>query len=110
MIVQNDYPYEILFRLAKDGSVSGCHRKDLRVIEDDVTGQIYSEQELDPIAITPGAAMDGVLGTVNTALLTTIAERDATIADLQSQLSACQTQAAELSQQINGDVGSLPDE
>lgn len=106
MIVQNDYPYEILFRLAKDGAVSGCHRKDLRVIEDDETGQIYSEQELDPVAITPGAAMDGVLGTVNTALLATIAGRDAMIADLEDQLSACQNSAA-LYQQINGDGDSL---
>lgn len=110
MIVQNDYPYEILFRLAKDGSVSGCHRKDLRVIEDDETGQIYSEQELDPVAITPGAAMDGVLGTVNTALLTTIAGRDATIADLESQLDECQAQAAALNQQIDSVVESSPAE
>ena len=110
MIVQNDYPYEILFRLAKDGSVSGCHRKDLRVIEDDVTGQGYSEQELDPVAITPGEEMDGVLGTVNTALLTTIADREATIAYLESQLDECQTQAAALNQQIDSDVESSPAE
>lgn len=90
--------------------IEGCHRKDLRVIEDDETGQIYSEQELDPIAITPGAAMDGVLGTVNTALLTTIAGRDATIADLESQLDECQTQTAELNNQANGDVELSLDE
>lgn len=107
MIVQNDYPYEILFRLAKDGSVSGCHRKDLRVLEDDTTGQIYSEQELDPVAITAGELMDGVLGTINTAVLTTIADREATITDLEDQLSACQNSAAAMYQEINGDGDSL---
>lgn len=100
MIVQNDYPYEILFRLAKDGSVAGCHRRDLRVIEDDVTGQIYSEQELDPVAITPGAAMDAVLGTINTSLLATIAAQDAEIADLTSQLDVCMVNNQSLSQQL----------
>lgn len=64
-------PYEILFRLTGDGEVHGCHRRNLEIVTDTETGEIYSAKELDPVSIS-GEAMDSVLGLINTSLVTTV--------------------------------------
>lgn len=99
-ISQNFYPYEILFRLAKTGEVSGAHRRDLEVIEDTETGVVYSEKEGDPQPIS-GADMDAVLGVVNTSLVATVAQRDQTITQLQSSVSQLELDLNDKSQQLD---------
>lgn len=99
-ISQNFYPYEILFRLAKTGEVSGAHRRDLEVIEDTETGVVYSEKEGDPQPIS-GADMDAVLGVVNTSLVATVAQRDQTIAQLQGSVSQLESDLSDKAQQLD---------
>jgi hypothetical protein len=85
-IEQVTVPYEILYRLAEDGTVAGCHRRDLEIIRNTETGQVYSAKELDPQPVD-GAEMEAVLGVITTAQAATIAQQNTQIADLQNQLS-----------------------
>lgn len=71
-------PYEILFRLAADGSVSGCHRRDLEIVTDSESNETYVVKELDPQPII-GDAMDSVLGLVNTGLTASLAVNQAQV-------------------------------
>jgi hypothetical protein len=80
-------PYEILFRLNKSGEVVGCHRRDLKIVTD---GPDRWEKELDPEPIT-GEEMDNILGKINTALVLTVQNRDAFIAQLTSALDESQS-------------------
>lgn len=107
-ISQNFYPYEILFRLAKTGEVSGAHRRDLEVIEDTETGVVYSEKEGDPQPIS-GADMDAVLGVVNTSLVATVAQRDQTIAQLQDSVSQLQDSVSQLELDLSDKSQQLDD-
>lgn len=66
-IVKKTVPYEILFRLKEDGSVQGCHKKELKLLVDDETGEILSAKELDPESLA-GEAITQVLGVINTGL------------------------------------------
>lgn len=79
-------PYEILYRLNEDGTVAGCHRRDLKLIRDDETGEVFDAKELDPQPID-GAAMEAVLGVITTAQAVTIAQQNAQLLDLQNQLA-----------------------
>lgn len=79
-------PYEILYRLNEDGSVSGCHRRELETIKDTSTGEVYSVKEVGPFPIE-GAEMEAVLGEINTSLSLSLSQRDQAISDLQEQLS-----------------------
>jgi len=76
-------PYEILFRLNDVGEVIGCHRRDLKVLID---GLDTLKKELDPVPIE-GAEMEAVLGQINTALMSTLAERDEQIQKLTNSLN-----------------------
>jgi hypothetical protein len=100
------YPYEILFRLTQSGGVQGCHRKDLEIVKDDETGEIYSTKETDPMAIA-GADMDAVLGTLNTALLANVAEVEQQTNSLTAQLGAAQTALQQAEQDRDDLVSQL---
>lgn len=88
-------PYEILFRLNENGLVAGCHCRSMEIIRDDITGVRYNTKELDPQPIT-GELMDDILGTINTALTTTLVERDAQVGQLSNALSGAQSSAGHL--------------
>lgn len=83
-------PYEILFRLTQAGEVQGCHLRNLEIVADSQSGEVYAVKELDPEPVA-GAAMDSVLGVINTALTTTIA-------GLNSEVFALRVEVAELEQ------------
>ena len=107
-------PYEILFRLSEAGAVQGCHRRNLEMIADSETGEVYSAKELDPESIS-GEAMDAVLGAINTALTSTVASlneiistRVAEIAELKrasshahEKMSALEVECASLVDQLS---------
>lgn len=61
--VQN-LPYEVLFRFNEDGSFKGAHRKDLEIVVNTATGQVYSTKELDPIAVSL-EGLDPVISSLN---------------------------------------------
>jgi predicted RNase H-like nuclease (RuvC/YqgF family) len=66
-IVKKTVPYEILFRLKDDGSIQGCHKRDLKMVVDEDTGEILSAKELDPESLA-GEAITQVLGVINLGL------------------------------------------
>lgn len=68
-IVKRILPYEILFRLVSDGSIAGCHQKDLQILVDEETEEILSTKELDPVPITE-AGLSDVGGIINGVLVT----------------------------------------
>lgn len=76
-------PYEIMFRLATSGIITGCHKRELERIVDVDSGTVFATKELDPVAIT-GDYVSAILGTVNTSLVQTLTARDAEIAGLQA--------------------------
>lgn len=80
-------PYELLFRLTKQGTIQGCHRKDIQELVDLDTGTVYNTKELDPTPIQ-GAGIDAVLGTVNSSLVATLLVRDNTITALSAEKEA----------------------
>lgn len=91
-INRHTHPYEILFRLRQDGSVQGCHRKDLEIVKDDDTGEIFSARETDPMPIA-GDHIDSVLGVVNSALIVSLAEVQALADTIEGQLRKCEADA-----------------
>lgn len=92
------YPYEILFRLLQSGEVQGCHRRDIEIVKDDGTGEIFSTRETDPVPIS-GADMEAVLGTINTALVASLAAAQAEAASFQNELYSCQADAQQVAQE-----------
>lgn len=92
------YPYEILFRLTQSGEVQGCHRRDIEIVKDDDTGEIYSTRETDPVSIS-GADMEAVLGTVNTALVASLAATQSQAVDFESQFNNCQADVQQIAQE-----------
>jgi hypothetical protein len=66
-IVEKTVPYEILFRLKEDGSIQGCHKKELKLLVREETGEVLSAKELDPEPLT-GDAVTQVLGVINSGL------------------------------------------
>ncbi|HTF85296.1 MAG TPA: hypothetical protein VL987_12000 [Cellvibrio sp.] len=92
------YPYEILFRLMQSGEVQGCHRRDIEIVKDDDTGEIYSTRETDPVSIS-GADMEAVLGTVNTALVASLAAAQSQAVDFESQFNNCQADVQQIAQE-----------
>lgn len=85
-------PYEIMFRLADTGSVSGCHRRDIEVVRDSETGEVYSAKELDPQPISGGNEMDAVLGQINSSLAQSLAEKDIELASKSASLDSANDQ------------------
>lgn len=92
------YPYEILFRLLQSGEVQGCHRRDIEIVKDDDTGEVYSTRETDPVPIA-GSDMEAVLGTVNTALVASLATAQAQATDFENQFNNCQAGAQQIAQE-----------
>lgn len=92
------YPYEILFRLTRNGTVQGCHRRDIEIVKDDDTGEVYSTRESDPVPIS-GTDMEAVLGTVNTALVGSLATAQAQATDFENQFNNCQVDAHQIAQE-----------
>lgn len=92
------YPYEILFRLLQSGEVQGCHRRDIEIVKDDETGEVYSTRETDPVPIA-GSDMDAVLGTVNTALVASLATAQAQATDFENQFNNCQADVQQVAQE-----------
>lgn len=45
-IQKKTVPYEVLFRLNEDGSIRGCHRRDLEVIYDDETDEVIASKDI----------------------------------------------------------------
>lgn len=111
--------YEILFRLNKDGSIAGAHRRDLLEMKDNSTGHEFV-RELDPQPVE-GQAMDDILGVINTSLLKSLAtEKEAnqvlwdesqnTIGALQKRIEILEGQLtlrATLLEQLTNELTSL---
>lgn len=93
-------PYEILFRLAEDGSVAGCHRRDLEILRDNETGYVYPARELDPQPVE-GEVMELVLGVIATAQAVTIDQQSAQIAEKTSALESVVGAAQDLTAQLD---------
>lgn len=91
------YPNEILFRLNEDGEVTGCHRRDIKVITD---GTDTFTKELDPVPIT-GDDMDAVLGVINSALTATLISRDAQVSSLSNQIASLNGQIDALNSHVS---------
>lgn len=107
-IQQRVTPYEILFRLNPDGTIAGCHKRELETIVDVDSGVVYATKELDPAAIT-GQYVNTVLGTVNSSLVLTLTERDAQLAQatevleiVQRDLGTAGASIAELQAEVAG--------
>jgi hypothetical protein len=79
-------PYEILFRLTPTGTVQGCHVRDLEIVTDTTTGEVFASKELDPKPVS-GAYLTAILGTINTSLVKTLTERDIALADKDTLLA-----------------------
>lgn len=88
-------PYEILIRLDDAGAVSGCHRRDLEIVINTETGEVYSSKERDPQPIV-GADMDAVLGVINTGLTVALDSASAANAQLNQLLSDRDASIAQL--------------
>lgn len=100
------YPYEILFRLMQSGEVQGCHRRDIEVVKDDDTGEIFSTRETDPTPIS-GEEMELVLGAINTALVASLAVAEEQVVDLKNQLYSCQAKSQQIAQEHDAMVEQL---
>lgn len=98
-IQEINLPYEILYRLNEDGTVAGCHRRDLQIVKNMETGQVYSAKESDPMPIE-GAEMDAVLGVITAAQQATIATQGAQISGLQNQLTEKNSQLKTFADEI----------
>lgn len=92
-------PYEILYRLNEDGTVAGAHMRSLEKVVDTDTGEVYSEKELNPVAIE-GPDMEAVMGVINVAQAATIAQLQDAIAVRDEMLQALQDQLAAASNTI----------
>lgn len=92
-------PYEILFRLAPDGTVQGCHKRELQQLIDLDTGTVHNTRELDPQPVV-GAEVEAVLGVIAAAQADTIIQRDDEIAELQNQLTEKDAQLNDCSAEI----------
>lgn len=89
-------PYEILLRLDAGPVIRAAHRKDLQRVTDTETGEVFSERELDPVAVQ-GDDLETLLGVANAAALGTIAELEAQKAGLQERVSELNATVEELS-------------
>jgi chromosome segregation ATPase len=102
-IVSQVIPYEILFRFKPDGTLVGCHRRDLKILVDESTGEVHSAKELDPQPIV-GEAMEAVLGAINVGLIATTHEYQDQIAQLGQQSTVLQ-ETLEVKEQELVDLG-----
>lgn len=85
------YPYEILFRLNRDGTIGGAHYKTIRVIQEDGEPDEEREGEAQPVAI--GATKSGldlapILGTIAAAQQATLDRQATAIAAHAAELAA----------------------
>lgn len=88
-----------MFRLSNTGSVSGCHRRDIEVVRDSETGEVYQAKELDPQPISAGNEMDHVLGQINSSLAQSLAEKDAALASNSASLDSANDQLVQAADQ-----------
>jgi chromosome segregation ATPase len=98
-IVSQVIPYEILFRFKPDGTLVGCHRRDLKILVDESTGEVHSAKELDPQPIV-GEAMEAVLGNINMSLIATTHQYQDQIAQLGQQSTVLQETLGEKEQEL----------
>lgn len=99
-------PYEILFRLSEGGTVAGCHRRDLEIVREAETGEVYSAKELGVKPIE-GAAMDAVLGVINTSQAETIFQQNKVISQSSEIIENLKSVLAEKENQIQHCVSEI---